>query len=264
MTFRTFWVLSFSVPIFDTLDYYDRTVNLLDDIPGLNMDEALMLIEDCFKKAGTTLQESRRRYAWEPVCNHRDEQGNLLIHNLPNMVQTVECERCHAVFALNFNEQLGKYIHGYLLDDCHFYDFERAGVAEKAEAVLEKDRLSNVHSLTDYYHMREELKEQYQAVMEDKMACWELVGRLNTCLLEIDGLNTFTRHQVEDSVLYAQKEMIDRYLWQHEIQKQLKARLKEFGTLPSLKYPWYNKKNTKTEDTEKGKILHGTFLSDHR
>lgn len=112
--------------------------------------------------------------------------------------------------------------------------------------------------------MREELKEQYQAVMEDKMACWELVGRLNTCLLEIDGLNTFTRHQVEDSVLYAQKEMIDRYLWQHEIQKQLKARLKEFGILPSLKYPWYNKKNTKTEDTEKGKILHGTFLSDHR
>ena len=136
--------------------------------------------------------------------------------------------------------------------------------AEEAEAVLEKDRLSNVHSLTDYYHIREELKEQYQAVMEDKMACWELVGRLNTCLLEIDGLNTFTRHQVEDSVLYAQKEMIDRYLWQHEIQKQLKARLKEFGTLPSLKYPWYNKKNTKTEDTEKGKILHGTFLSDHR
>lgn len=53
--------------------------------------------------------------------------------------------------------------------------------------------------------MREELKEQYQAVTEDKMACWELVGRLNTCLLEIDGLNTFTRHQVEDSVLYAQK-----------------------------------------------------------
>ena len=264
MTFRTFWVLSFSVPIFNTLDYYDRTVNLLDDIPGLNMDEALMLIEDCFEKAGTTLQESRRRYAWEPVCNHRDEQGNLLIHNLPNMVHTVECERCHAVFALNFNEQLGKYIHGYLLDDCHFYDFERAGVAEEAEAVLEKDRLSNVHSLTDYYHMREELKEQYQAVTEDKMACWELVGRLNTCLLEIDGLNTFTRHQVEDSVLYAQKEMIDRYLWQHEIQKQLKARLKEFGTLPSLKYPWYNKKNTKTEDTEKGKILHGTFLSDHR
>ena len=264
MTFRTFWVLSFSVPIFNTLDYYDCTVNLLDDIPGLNMDEALMLIEDCFKKAGTTLQESRRRYAWEPVCNHRDEQGNLLIHNLPNMVQTVECERCHAVFALNFNEQLGKYIHGYLLDDRHFYDFERAGVAEEAEAVLEKDRLSNVHSLTDYYDMREELKEQYQAVMEDKMACWELVGRLNTCLLEIDGLNTFTRHQVEDSVLYAQKEMIDRYLWQHEIQKQLKARLKEFGILPSLKYPWYNKKNTKTEDTEKGKILHGTFLSDHR
>lgn len=64
--------------------------------------------------------------------------------------------------------------------------------------------------------------------------------------------------------MYAQKEMLDRYLWQHGLQKQLKARLKEFGTLPSLKYPWYNKKNTKTEDTEKGKILHGTFLSDHR
>ena len=57
----------------------------------------------------------------------------------------------------------------------------------------------------------------------------------------------------------ALKEMIDRYLWQHEIQKQLKARMKEFGILPSLKYPWDNKKNTKTEDTEKGKILHGTF-----
>ena len=53
--------------------------------------------------------------------------------------------------------------------------------------------------------------------------------------------------------------MIDRYLWQHELQKQLKARLKEFGTLPSLKYPWDSKKNTKTEDTEKGKLLHGTF-----
>lgn len=129
----------------------------------------------------------------------------------------------------------------------------------KSRSRPEKDRLSNAHSLTDYYRMREELKEQYQAVTEDKMACWELVGRLNTCLLEIDGLNTFTRHQVEDSVLYAQKEMIDRYLWQHGLQKQLKARLKEFGTLPSLKYPWYNKENTKTEDTEKGKILHGTF-----
>ena len=112
--------------------------------------------------------------------------------------------------------------------------------------------------------MREELKEQYQAVTEDKMACWELVGRLNTCLLEIDGLKTVTRHQVEVSVLSAHKEMIDRYLWQHELQKQLKARLKEFGTLPFLKYPWYNKENTMTEDKEKGKILHGTFLSDHR
>ena len=30
------------------------------------MDEALTLIDDCFKKAGTTLQESRHRYAWEP------------------------------------------------------------------------------------------------------------------------------------------------------------------------------------------------------
>lgn len=39
-----------SVPIFSDLDYYDRTVNLLDDIPGLNMDEALTLIDDCFKR----------------------------------------------------------------------------------------------------------------------------------------------------------------------------------------------------------------------
>ena len=89
------------------------------------------------------------------------------------MVQTVECERCHAVFALNFNEQLGKYIHGYLLDDCHFYDFETDWRRRKSRSVLEKDRLSNVHSLTDYYRMREELKEQYQAVTEDKMACWD-------------------------------------------------------------------------------------------
>lgn len=37
-----------------------------------------------------------------------------------------------------------------------------------------------------------------------------------------------------------------------------------FSLTFTLKYPWYNKENTKTEDTEKGKILHGTFLSDHR
>ena len=84
------------------------------------------------------MQESRRRYAWEPVCHHRDERGNLLIHNLPNMVQTVECERCHAVFALNFNEQLGKYIHGYLLDDCHFYDFERTASPKKQKPSWKK------------------------------------------------------------------------------------------------------------------------------
>lgn len=231
--FRVFQIGSMMLPTQGTLHYYEHTVNLLDDIPGLNENEALILIDECFKKAGTTLQESRRRYVWEPVCNHRDEQGNLLLHHLPNVKRAVQCERCQAVFYLNFNELLGQYIHDNILKDYPFFDFSRPGIAEKAEAVLEKDKLFHVHSLTDFYRMRKELNQQYQDVIADRMSCSEMIARLNLCILDMDSMDTFTRHQFEDRVLFAEKEMLDRYLWCCALKDQLARRLKDFGTLPA-------------------------------
>ena len=233
MRFKAFQSETMALSIQGASNYCEHTVNLLDDIPSLNENEALILINECFQKAGTTLQESRRRYAWEPVCNHRDEQGNLLLHRLPNVKRAVQCERCQAIFFLNFNEQLGQYVHDDILKDYPFFDFSRPGIAEKAEAVLEKDKLSHVHSLTDFYRMRKELNQQYQDVMADRMACSEMIARLNLCILDMDGMDTFTRHQFEDSVLFAEKEMLDRYLWCCDLKDQLAGRLKDFGTLPA-------------------------------
>lgn len=211
--------------------FFERTVNILDIITELNEDEAIVFIEACFEKAGTTLKESRQRHPEVNntcICNHQDAQGNLLIHNVPGKKFLVECERCHEFFMMDFNDRLGQYISfGLLNDDVH--DCFCPGVVEKAEEVLKKADISKVHSMTDFYETRKVLQERLQEVKEDKIDCMILLGRLNICLLKMDMLDSFTRIQVRESLPFAKKEISDRYLWAYDIENQLKLRLEQFN-----------------------------------
>lgn len=222
--------LALSSSIRGQKSFFERTVNILDIITELNEDEAIVFIEACFEKAGTTLKESRQRHPEVNntcLCNHRDAQGNLLIHNVPGSKFWVECERCHERFGISFDDLLGQYINLGLLED-DVYDCFCPGVVEKAEEVLKKADLSQVHSMADFYKIRKALQEQLLAVEEDTVNCMTLLGRLNICLLDMNTYDPFTRLQVQDRLPFAKKEIFDRYRWGRNLREQIKFRLEQF------------------------------------
>ena len=146
--------------------------------------EDIQFIHDCFSKIGLSWEQCQfTKEELTQCCDHRDEQGRLLLEKEEPYSEFAICPKCKAIIAIDFDTQQAT----YNLQD--IFKVNLVSHIDKAWHILNKLVLKSEKDLNFYKH---NLNVLFEMVQRESLNYLTLMTKLHHCALHLPHYAAFT------------------------------------------------------------------------
>lgn len=175
--------------------------------------EDIQFIHDCFSKIGLSWEQCQfTKEELTQCCDHRDEQGRLLLEKEEPYSEFAICPKCKAIIAIDFDTQQAT----YNLQD--IFKVNLVSHIDKAWHILNKLVLKSEKDLNFYKH---NLNVLFEMVQRESLNYLTIMTKLHHCVLNLPHYDAFTSQHIRRIIFPALKQMEFMEAWVYELFVQI-------------------------------------------
>lgn len=183
---------------------------LIDSLQG---QQDIQFIHDCFSKIGLSWEQCQlTKEELTQCCDHRDEQGHLLLEKEDPYDGFAVCPKCKTMIVMDFDDSQEI----YNLKD--IFKVDLVSHIDKAWHILNKLVLKSEKDLNFYKH---NLNVLFEMVQRESLNYLIIMTKLQHCVLNLPHYDAFTSQHIRRIIFPVLKQMEFMETWVYELFVQI-------------------------------------------